>query len=271
VVGLRVSIGAPTIWQITAAHSTFAAIMLKLEGVAKQYGRFQALQPLDLEVRAGEVFGFLGPNGAGKTTTIRMIAGVLSPTAGRITIGGLDIALHPVESKRKVGYVPDRPYLYDKLTAREFLAFVGRLYGISRDDVAARTERLLGDHGLLDRADELVEAFSHGMKQRLVLSAALLHEPPLLVVDEPMVGLDPAGARMVKDLFRRLATEGRTLFLSTHSLDVAQEVCHRVGILYKGRLVALGTMDELTASADLEEVFLRITEEQSEPGAVRAG
>jgi len=245
--------------------------MLKLERVEKQYGRFQALQPLDLEIRAGEVFGFLGPNGAGKTTTIRMIAGVLAPTAGRITIDGLDIGLHPVESKRKVGYVPDRPYLYEKLTAREFLAFVGRLYGIPREDITFRSEALLGAHGLLDRADELVEAFSHGMKQRLVLSAALIHEPPVLVVDEPMVGLDPHGARMIKDLFKSLAAEGRTLFLSTHSLDVAQEVCHRVGILYKGRLVALGTMDELTASADLEEVFLRITEEQSEPSAVRAG
>src|SRR6185436_9218363 len=173
-VGLRFSIGPPTIWRCATAHSTFAATMLKLERVEKQYGRFRALHPLDLEVRAGEVFGFLGPNGAGKTTTIRMIAGVLSPTAGRITIDGLDVALEPVESKRRVGYVPDRPYLYEKLTAREFLAFVGRLYGIPREDITFRSEMWLGAHGLLDRADELVEAFSHGMKQRLVLSAALL-------------------------------------------------------------------------------------------------
>jgi len=248
-----------------------AAAALSLKGIRKTFGTTTAVDNLDLVVPGGALYGVIGPNGAGKTTTIRMIAGVLAPTAGRITIDGLDIGLHPVESKRKVGYVPDRPYLYEKLTAREFLAFVGRLYGISREDIAARTESLLGAHGLLDRADELVEAFSHGMKQRLVLSAALLHEPPVLVVDEPMVGLDPHGARMIKDLFKTLAAEGRTLFLSTHSLDVAQEVCHRVGILYKGRLVALGTMDELTASADLEEVFLRITEEQSEPSAVRAG
>jgi len=200
-----------------------------------------------------------------------ILAGLSLPTTGEVRVDGVDIANDGVSAKRITGYVPDRPYLYEKLTAREFLAFVGRLYGIPREDITFRSEALLGAHGLLDRADELVEAFSHGMKQRLVLSAALIHEPPVLVVDEPMVGLDPHGARMIKDLFKSLAAEGRTLFLSTHSLDVAQEVCHRVGILYKGRLVALGTMDELTASADLEEVFLRITEEQSEPSAVRAG
>ena len=240
--------------------------MIRIEGVEKRYGGFVALQPLDLHVRPGEVFGFLGPNGAGKTTTIRMLAGVLTPTAGRIIIDGVNLAEQPVEARRRVGYIPDRPYLYDKLTGREFLQFVGRIYGMDAPHAAARADALLGDHQLLDRADELIEAWSHGMKQRLVLSAALLHEPRALIVDEPMVGLDPHGARKIKALFRGLADRGNAVFLSTHSLDVAQEVCDRVGILYKGRLVALGTMAELLEGDDgenLEEVFLRITEEET--------
>ena len=239
--------------------------MIRMSQVEKRYGTFQALQPLDLEVRTGEVFGFLGPNGAGKTTTIRMLSGVLIPSRGTIEIDGIDIVENPVESRRRIGYIPDRPYLYDKLTAREFLAFVGGIYGLTSDVIATRGDRLLDEHGLLERADELVEAYSHGMKQRLVLSAALLHEPRLLIVDEPMVGLDPHGARRIKDRFREVADGGRTVFLSTHSLDTAQEVCDRVGILFKGRLVALGPVEELLSdrgSVDLEEVFLTITEEE---------
>ncbi|RME28619.1 MAG: ABC transporter ATP-binding protein [Deltaproteobacteria bacterium] len=240
--------------------------MIRIEGVEKWYGGFQALHRLDLHVRPGEVFGFLGPNGAGKTTTIRMLSGVLSPTRGRIRIDGIDLARHPVESKRRVGYIPDRPYLYDKLTAWEFLRFVAGMYGVPAETWRQRARELLAEHDLLHRADELVEAYSHGMKQRLVLSAALLHDPRALIVDEPMVGLDPHGARRIKERFRQIAAEGRTVFLSTHSLDVAQEVCDRVGILYGGRLVALGTMDELVGGdrgADLEEVFMTITEEES--------
>ena len=244
--------------------------MIRVEGVEKRYGSFQALHRLDLHVRPGEVFGFLGPNGAGKTTTIRMFAGVLLPSAGRILIDGVDLAVDPVESKRRVGYVPDRPYLYEKLTAREFLRFIGRIYGMAPDDVERRSRQLLEDNQLYDRADELIEAYSHGMKQRLVLSAALLHDPKALIVDEPMVGLDPHGARRIKALFRRLADEGRTVFLSTHSLDVAEEVCDRVGILYRGRLVALGTVEEILrdrTGANLEEVFLQITEEEAQGGS----
>ncbi len=245
------------------------APMIRMERVEKRYQSFQALQPLDLEVGTGEVFGFLGPNGAGKTTTIRMLSGVLTPTAGRILIDGIDLVADPVESRRRVGYIPDRPYLYDKLTARETLQFVGGIYGLEAETIARRGDALLAEHGLLARADELVEAYSHGMKQRLVLSAALLHEPRLLIVDEPMVGLDPHGARRIKDRFREVADAGRTVFLSTHSLDTAQEVCDRVGILFKGRLVALGTVDELLGarqSADLEQVFLTITEEEMAAG-----
>lgn len=246
--------------------------MIRVEGVEKRYGSFQAVHRLDLHVRPGEVFGFLGPNGAGKTTTIRMISGVLVPSVGRIVVDGTDIQDDPVKAKRAIGYIPDRPYLYEKLTAREFLRFVGGIYGLDPATVRARGDELLDENGLLDRADELVEAYSHGMKQRLVLTAALLHEPRLLIVDEPMVGLDPHGARRIKDKFRTVASTGRSVFLSTHSLDVAQEVCDRVAILFKGRIVALGTVDELLhtkESTDLEEVFLTITEEETQ--AARRG
>ena len=243
--------------------------MIHLQGVEKRYGTFQALYPLDLHVKKGEVFGFLGPNGAGKTTTIRILSGVLVPTSGEVKINGIDIVKHPVESKRHVGYIPDRPYLYDKLTAREFLQFVGDIYEMDREEIQKRGDELLAENDLSARADELIEAYSHGMKQRLVLSAALLHSPSLLIVDEPMVGLDPHGAKRIKEQFRKIADAGRTVFLSTHSLDVAQEVCDRVGILFRGQLVALGTVDEILAlsksgdeSMDLEQVFLQITEEQ---------
>ena len=239
--------------------------MIQIDGLEKRYGKFQALHPLTLNIEKGEVFGFLGPNGAGKTTTIRTLAGVLTPTSGTVHIDGIDIIKNPVESKKKVGYIPDRPYLYDKLTAREFLLFVGQLYDLTSNHISDRGDALLEEYGLIERADELIEAYSHGMKQRLVLSASLLHEPPLLIVDEPMVGLDPHGARQIKDRFRSIADEGRTVFLSTHSLDVAQEVCDRVGILFKGRLVALGTVQEMLTQqnqGNLEEVFLQITQEQ---------
>ena len=239
--------------------------MIQIQGLEKRYGKFQALHPLDLEIRRGEVFGFLGPNGAGKTTTIRTLAGVLTPTAGRVLIDGMDIVKNPVQSKKMVGYIPDRPYLYDKLTAREFLHFIGELYEISPADIKQRSEELLQENGLLDRADELIEAYSHGMKQRLVLSSALLHNPPVLIVDEPMVGLDPHGARKIKNKFREIADANRCVFLSTHSLDVAQEVCDRVGILFKGRLIALGTVEEIRSqqnNLNLEEVFLKLTEEE---------
>ena len=252
-----------------AAHATRpepdAQPMIELRGVEKRYGGFTALQPLSLKVYPGEVFGFLGPNGAGKTTTIRMLSGVLTPSAGRIYIDGIDIVAEPVESRRRIGYIPDRPYLYDKLTALEFLRFMGGIYQLDPALIASRSDTLLREHGLFERRDELIEAYSHGMKQRLVLSAALLHAPRALIVDEPMVGLDPHGAQRIKARFREIADAGRTVFLSTHSLETAQEVCDRVGILYRGRLIAFGTVEELLAqrgSQDLHEVFLTITEEE---------
>lgn len=239
--------------------------MITLHNVEKKYGHFQALHSLNLEIHPGEVFGFLGPNGAGKTTTIRMLAGVLTPTSGQISISGMDIIKHPIESKRAVGYIPDRPYLYDKLTAREFLKFTGKIYGLEDNYIKEKGDELLAENDLIHRADELIEAYSHGMKQRLVLANALLHDPSVLIVDEPMIGLDPHGAKRIKSRFRQLADLGKTVFLSTHSLDVAQEVCDRVGILYQGKLVALDTVDGLLnmqSSKDLEDVFLTITEEQ---------
>ncbi len=243
--------------------------MIQTEGLEKSYGKFQALHPLNLHVKAGEVFGFLGPNGAGKTTTIRLLSGILPPTRGRVVIDGVDMREDPVTAKARIGYIPDRPYLYEKLTAREFLQFIGGLYGMDAATIREKGDRLLDDNSLMEFADRLIEGYSHGMKQRLVLSAAQLHDPRLLIVDEPMVGLDPRGHRQIKDVFRSIAAAGRTVFLSTHSLDVAQEVCDRLAIINRGRIVAQGTYEELRdrslmESADLEEVFLHILEEEDQ-------
>ena len=242
--------------------------MIRTQALEKRYGGFQALHPLDLHVKAGEVFGFLGPNGAGKTTTIRVLTGVLPPTAGSVQIDGIDLASQPVEARRRIGYIPDRPYLYEKLTGWEFVEFIAGMYDLSPQEMRAEGERLLKMHGLWEVSDHLVEGYSHGMKQRLILSATLLHRPRVLVVDEPMVGLDPRGARQIKQVFRDVAQEGRTVFLSTHSLDVAEEVCDRIAILNKGRIVALGDLAELRKAAEagdanLEGVFLKITQEQA--------
>ncbi len=233
--------------------------MIRARLIEKRYASFQAVEPLDLDVRAGEVFGFLGLNGAGKTTTLRMLAGVLPPTAGTITIDGKDLAKDPVEARRCMGFIPDRPYLYDKLTAREFLRFIGEIYGMFPARLDERLAAVLDLQGLTDHADQLIESYSHGMKQRLVLAGALLHEPKLLIVDEPMVGLDPRGTKQIKETFRSIAAEGRTVFLSTHTLAVAAEVCDRIAILHKGRIATMGTLAEVCGNEALEEVFLRIT------------
>ena len=198
--------------------------MIRARQIEKRYGSFQAVAPMDLDVRAGEVFGFLGLNGAGKTTTLRMLGGVLPPTAGRVWIDGISLDEEPVEARRRMGFIPDRPYLYDKLTAREFLRFRGEIYRMDPPHLARRIEQMLDLSGLESVADALVESYSHGMKQRLTLAAALLTEPRLLIVDEPMVGLDPRGAKQIKQVFRELAAAGNTVFLSTHTLEVAAEV-----------------------------------------------
>lgn len=234
--------------------------MIRARQIEKRYGTFQAVAPMDLDVRAGEVFGFLGLNGAGKTTTLRMLGGVLPPTAGRIWIDGVALDEDPVEARRRMGFIPDRPYLYDKLTAREFLRFRGEIYGMDPRALGEKIDDALVEQGLADVADQLVESYSHGMKQRLTLAGALLTQPRLLIVDEPMVGLDPRGSRQIKGVFRKLAAEGRTVFLSTHTLEVAAEVCDRIAILHHGKIAVLGTPDEIVPAGErLEDLFLRIT------------
>jgi ABC-2 type transport system ATP-binding protein len=234
--------------------------MIRARQISKRYGSFTAVQPLDLDVHPGEVFGFLGLNGAGKTTTLRMLGGVLPTTTGDIWIDGLSLVGEAVEARRRMGFIPDRPYLYDKLTGRETLRFFGELYGMDPRTLGELSDRALAEQNLLAQADSLVESYSHGMKQRLVLAAALLHEPRLLIVDEPMVGLDPRGARQIKKVFRDLAGTGRTVFLSTHTLEVAAEVCDRLAIIHHGVIAAMGTPAELMAGGEsVEEVFLRIT------------
>lgn len=247
--------------------------MIRFDGLRKTYGPLVAVDDLSLEVPGGTVFGFLGRNGAGKTTTIRLMMGLLQPTAGTVYLDGHDVGRAPEAAKAVTGYVPDRPYLYDKLTGLEFLQFVGRLYALPVDECRRRAGALLGELRLTPQADELVETYSHGMKQRLALGGALIHRPRILILDEPMVGLDPEGALELRRLLARLAGEGVTIFLSTHSLAVAEELCTTIGIIDRGRLVALGTLGELRRQASagdgdgasLERVFLDIVSAQDAP------
>ena len=240
--------------------------MIQLHQLTKKYGSFTAVDSLDLHVPAGQLFGFLGPNGAGKTTTLRMIAGILRPTAGRILIGGIDIVKQPNEAKARLGFIPDRPFIYEKLTGMEFLRFVAGLYGQQGAQVEHRGRELLGLFDLEDWRDELVESYSHGMRQKLIISSAFVHRPDVIVVDEPMVGLDPKAARILKDLFREYTHRGHTIMMSTHTLEVAQAMCDRIAIIRRGRIAAAGTMDELQRHAEsgtegLEDIFLRLTGE----------
>ncbi len=238
--------------------------MLDLRAVTKRYGRFTAVRNLDLIVPRGKIFGFLGPNGAGKTTTIRMIAGVLLPTTGRILVGGDDLAQEPDKAKSRVGYIPDRPYLYEKLTGAEFLRFVSGLWGKDGGESEARGVRLMEVFNLSQWRNELVESYSHGMRQKLLISSALIHQPELIVVDEPMVGLDPKSARVLKTLLRTYVSNGGTVFLSSHTLEVVEVLCDLLAIIHEGSLIAQGTMEELRTQAQagragLEEIFLKVT------------
>ncbi|MCC7032973.1 MAG: ABC transporter ATP-binding protein [Acidobacteria bacterium] len=238
--------------------------MIAVTDLVKRYGSFTAVDGVSLEVKSGQIHGFLGPNGAGKTTTIRMIAGLLKPTAGRILVNGRDLAAEPEAAKASLGFIPDRPFIYEKLTADEFLRFHAGLYGINGTGVDGRIGEMLDLFELARWRDELVESFSHGMKQRLVMSAAFLHRPRAVLVDEPMVGLDPRGARLIKDVFRRMADHGVAILMSTHTLEVAEEMCDVVSIILKGRIIASGTVDDLRALAggadeQLTPVFLKLT------------
>jgi len=242
--------------------------MIQVSELTKDYSTTIAVNKLSLNISAGEIYGFIGPNGAGKTTTIRMMGGILAPTSGSIVIGGLDMARDPVAAKKMIGFVPDRPFLYEKLTGLEFLHFSADLYDVNPETFPQKAEQLLRQFALWDWADELIEAYSHGMKQRLIIASALLHDPQILIIDEPMVGLDPAAVHMVKDIFQELSQKQITIFVSTHTLSIAEELCHRIGVIHKGMLLAQGTVNELRqiaklGEARLEEVFLTITKEDT--------
>ena len=242
--------------------------MIQLRALTKRYGRFTAVDAIDLDVPRGELFGFLGPNGAGKTTTLRMIAGILRPTSGTAMIAGIDVQSDPTAAKSRLGFIPDRPFIYEKLTGMEFLRFVAGLYDQSGPKIEHRARELLALFDLEPWRDEMVESYSHGMRQKLIISSAFVHRPDVIVVDEPMVGLDPKAAKILKDLFRAYTSRGHTIMMSTHTLEVAESLCDRVAIIARGKIIAAGTMADLHATAaagarGLEDIFLRLTGENA--------
>lgn len=241
--------------------------MIKLENVTKRYGKVLALDKLNLHLKKGEFLGFLGPNGAGKTTTIKIITGLLEADEGTVEIDGIDIRQDPISIKKKIGFVPDSPFLYEKLTAREYLRFIGRVFEMDKKDIDERSKHLLDLFGLEKWQHDLIESYSHGMRQKTVMASALIHNPEIIIIDEPMVGLDPKGIIQIKKIFTDLAREGVTIFMSTHTLSIAQEICSKIGIINKGKLIAVGTADDLrkmtNSEESLEEVFMIITEETS--------
>jgi ABC-2 type transport system ATP-binding protein len=244
--------------------------VIKLSGISKLYGSTKAVDNLDLTIQAGELFGFIGPNGAGKTTTIKILTGLIKPTYGKASIGNFDLDKDPLNAKAITGYIPDRPTIYEKLTAWEYLIFISDLYGLERQKAESKAQEFLKFFNLDESSNKLIESFSHGMKQKLVISSALIHEPQALIVDEPLVGLDPKGARQVKSLFMDLCKRGTTIFMSTHSLGIAEAMCDRIAVINKGRLIALGGVNDLglqagKSRADLEEIFLELTETKNDP------
>ncbi len=246
--------------------------MITLDHVTKTYGPKMAVQDLNLEIAAGELFAFLGPNGAGKTTTIKMMVGLLFPTSGRILIGGHDLRTDGERARLLLSYVPDQPYLYEKLTGREFLQFIADMYELPPAEARQRIGEVIDLFGLADFIDDLTERYSHGMRQRTVFASALVHRPKVLIVDEPTVGLDPRSVRILKDLLRKQAESGTTVFLSSHSLDVVEELADRIAIVDHGRLISCGTLEHLRSHAaldgTLEQVFLRLTEETPDAAPV---
>jgi ABC-2 type transport system ATP-binding protein len=244
----------------------YISAVISVRALCKNYGQLTAVDGLDLEIPQGEFFAFLGPNAAGKTTTIKMLAGLLKPTAGKVQIGGFDMVREPEKAKALLAYVPDFPFLYDKLTASEFMQFVGDIFRLDRQVITHTTGELFEKFHLHEYQHELTENLSHGTRQRLVIASALLHDPKVFVIDEPMVGLDPMHARIVKQEFRQRAAAGMTIFLSTHQLSVAEEVADRIGIIHHGKLIAIGTVTELRAQAHeagaLEKVFLSLIDQE---------
>ena len=240
-----------------------SSVLIETSHLVKKYGDKLAVNDVSFQVQGGEIFGFLGPNGAGKTTTLKMIVGLLRPSDGVVKVGGFDVVAQPLQAKAACGYVPDEPNLYGKLTGRELLRFVGDLYGLDRAQAARRSEELLRLFNLDEAADETTDSYSHGMKQKTSLAAALVHDPRVLILDEPTVGLDPKSARLIKDILRQMADRGSAVMLSTHILEIAQNMCDRIGIINKGKLIAIGTMDELRqlgqGENSLEDIFLSLT------------
>ncbi|MCH1625613.1 ABC transporter ATP-binding protein [Ferdinandcohnia quinoae] len=237
---------------------------INITNLSKTYGSYQAVKNLNLTVEKGELFAFLGPNGAGKTTTIKMMTGLLEPTNGSIEIGGINVWQSPIEAKKKIAYVPDQPNLYPKLTGWEFLQFIASVFQIEEEVFKKRADELLRKYGLIDRSSELIEGYSHGMKQKIALCGALIHNPDVLFLDEPTVGLDPKSAKTLKNHLREICNQGTTVFLTTHILEIAEQMCDRVGIIRDGTVIALGTIKELRelegrSNASLEDIFLELT------------
>jgi len=237
--------------------------LIETEQLSKRYGAKSAVEAVSFQVQGGEIFGFLGPNGAGKTTTIKIIVGLLKPTTGIARVGGFDVQAQPIQAKSITGYVPDEPNLYAKLTGRELLRFVGNLYQMDRKQVDRRSDELLRLFDLQQAADDTIDSYSHGMQQKTSLAAALMHDPKVLVLDEPTVGLDPRSARLIKDILKQMAERGSAIFLSTHILEIAERMCDRIGIINQGRLIAAGSMDDLRrmsqGETSLEDIFLNLT------------
>lgn len=238
--------------------------ILEIKGLTKLFGKYKAVDNVSLTVKQGEIYGFLGPNGAGKTTTIKMIAGLLKPNSGSIIINGHSLTDQPKICKQETGYIPDRPWLYEKLTGMEFLQFIASLYGLEKEKFTAETSYFLKMFDLDEWKDHLIESYSHGMQQKLIMTSMLMQEQPLLVIDEPMVGLDPKSARLIKEIFKQRAQAGVSIFLSTHSLEIAEELCHRITIITDGKLRITGDMETLRheagkKSSDLEDIFLQLT------------
>lgn len=237
--------------------------MIQLENLNKRYGDLQAVDNLNLEVPSGELFCFLGPNGAGKTTSIKMMTGLVRPDSGEITLADVDALAEPVESRGQLGYIPDMPFLYDRLTPMEFLRFTGDLYCMPRDEVEDKAADMLDTFGMTPRAHTLCRDLSHGMRQRVIYAATLMHNPKVMLVDEPFIGLDPHSIRLIKDLLRERTRDGMTVLMTTHILAIAEEIGDRIGIIDRGKLIACGTLDELKASAPgssrLEDLFLSLT------------